>query len=106
MLGYIVGMNRAEVIQRLRSVEPALRSRGVAALFLFGSYARGEARPDSDIDIFVDPDQGRRFGFDEFMDSYETLKAVLSGHEIGFSTRDGIDRYIRPAVERDALRVF
>ena len=99
-------MNRTEVIRRLRSTEPALRSRGVAALFLFGSYARNAARPNSDIDVFIDPDRNRTFGFDEFMDSYEALKGALPDHEIGFSTREGIDRHLRPNVEREALRVF
>jgi len=99
-------MNQTEVIQRLKSTEPALRSSGVAALFLFGSYARNGARADSDIDIFVDPDRSKTFGFDEFMDSYEAVKAVLSDYEIGFSTREGISRYVRPQVESEAVQVF
>jgi nucleotidyltransferase-like protein len=43
-------MNRAEVINQLKSLEPELRAHGVAALYLFGSYARGDAGPDSDVD--------------------------------------------------------
>lgn len=99
-------MERTEVILRLKSAEPALRSSGVAALFLFGSHARNAARPDSDIDIFVDPDRSKIFGFDDFMDSYEAVKAALSGHEVGFSTREGIGKYVRPHVESEALQVF
>jgi len=97
-------MNRTTVIHQIISAAPALRAQGVAALFLFGSHARDEARPDSDIDIFIDPDEA--FGFDRFMDSYEALKAALPGYEIGFSTREGIDKYVRPAVEREALKIF
>ncbi len=48
-------MDRDEVIAKLRAVEPPLRAHGVAALYLFGSYARDEARQDSDVDVFVDP---------------------------------------------------
>ena len=48
-------MHRAEVIARLRAAEPALRAHGVGALYLFGSYSRDEARPDSDLYVFVDP---------------------------------------------------
>ena len=47
-------MDRADVIARLKAVEPALRAHGVAALYLFGSYARDEAGPGSDLDIFVE----------------------------------------------------
>ena len=51
--GYINVMRRDEVIARLKATEPALRGFGVAALYLFGSHARGDARPDSDWDIAV-----------------------------------------------------
>ena len=55
-LGYRLewGMNRAEVIYQLKSIEPELRAHGVAGLYLFGSYARDEAGSDSDLDVFVD----------------------------------------------------
>jgi predicted nucleotidyltransferase len=99
-------MDRTEVIHRLKAVEPALRSHGVAALYLFGSFARGSARQDSDVDLFIDPDRGSRFGFDDFMDSFDTLKAALPRREIGFSTRDGIGKHVRADVEREAIRVF
>lgn len=103
---YIADMDRAEVIDRLKATEPALRSHGVAALFLFGSFARGTADTDSDVDLFIDPDRGSRFGFDDFMDSYETVRAALPSREIGFSTREGIGKHVRPDVERQAIRIF
>jgi hypothetical protein len=84
-------MNQAEVLLRLKATEPALRSSGITALFLFGSYARDSAGAGSDIDIFVDPDRTKAFGFDEFMDSYEAIRDALPGYEIGFTTREGID---------------
>src|SRR5271168_621460 len=54
------GMNRQEIIDRLRENERALRERGVTHAALFGSRARGDNRPDSDTDIMigVDPDSG------------------------------------------------
>lgn len=100
-------MRRDDVIARLKETEPALRAFGVAALYLFGSHARNEARPDSDIDVFVDPKHGESFGFMPFMDAYETIqKAVGEGVEVGYSTRDGLSPYIRADVEREAVRVF
>jgi predicted nucleotidyltransferase len=99
-------MDRAEVIHRLRTTEPILRAHGVAALYLFGSYARDTATSGSDIDVFVDPESAGKFGFDAFMESYEALQSALPSREIGFSTRSGIDRHIRPLVEREAVRVF
>ena len=71
-------MRRAEVIANLKAAEPAIRARGAAALYLFGSHARDQARPDSDIDVFIDKDRSRKFGFDEFMDIYFLLRDQLA----------------------------
>jgi predicted nucleotidyltransferase len=99
-------MNRTEVIAKLRAAEPRLRAHGVAALYLFGSYARNEERPDSDVDVFVDKLPGRKFGLSEFMGAYEVLREAIPDVEIGYTTREGLVRYHRPAIERDAIRVF
>lgn len=53
-----------EIQQR---IAPVAKQYGVKAVFLFGSYARGEAREDSDIDLLVDtsgtnPAQSSLFG--------------------------------------------
>jgi predicted nucleotidyltransferase len=49
-LAYTEIMRRDDVIAKLKETEPELRGFGVAALYLFGSHARGEASPDSDVD--------------------------------------------------------
>jgi len=100
-------MRRDEVIAKLKEAEPALRGVGVEALYLFGSYARDEAKSDSDIDVFVDPAPDRDFGFLPFMHAYETLqKAFGDAVEIGYSTRTGLSPYILGDVEREAVRIF
>jgi predicted nucleotidyltransferase len=100
-------MRRNDIIAKLKQVEPALRQAGVEALYLFGSTARDEARADSDVDIFVDPQSDERFGFLEFMDAYHAIQQALGPDaEIGYSTRDGLSRYLRAGIEREAIRVF
>ncbi len=47
-------MKRDEVITILRQHEPTLRERGVLHAALFRSVARGDARPDSDVDIMIE----------------------------------------------------
>jgi predicted nucleotidyltransferase len=52
-------MNRGELSNVLASSKPALEAKGVQHLALFGSYARGEAMEDSDLDVLVEIDPAR-----------------------------------------------
>ncbi|AMJ63809.1 DNA polymerase III subunit beta [Bosea sp. PAMC 26642] len=99
-------MTRDEIMTQLRSVEPALRAQGVAALYLFGSYARDEARSDSDIDILVDFQAERGVGLTEYMAPYHVLERTFPGIEIGYGTRDNLVSHYKPYIEASALRVF
>ena len=83
-------MNRADVIARLKTAEPALRQRGVGALYLFGSHARDEAA----------------FGLVPFMNTLAMLQQAFPGTEIGYSTREGIVPAYLPLIEAGAVRVF
>jgi predicted nucleotidyltransferase len=99
-------MDRAELIAKLKSVEPELRAHGVGALYLFGSHARDEAREDSDIDVFVDPGTQGFYDLEHFVGAYEVICEAIPGREIGYGTRNGLSQYIRHAVEHEAIRVF
>jgi predicted nucleotidyltransferase len=98
-------MKREDVVANLIEAEPELRRCGVAALYLFGSHARNEARKDSDVDVFIDPDESHPFGFEEFMDAYFILKRHL-GENVDYGTRTGLHPLLRPDIEREAIRVF
>jgi uncharacterized protein len=50
----MIVMDRQAIIAKLRENEAALKARGVSHAALFGSRARGESRPGSDIDILVE----------------------------------------------------
>src|SRR5258707_12182144 len=98
-------MRRDEVIAKLKAAEPAIRALGASALYLLGSHARDHAKPDSDVDVFIDKDPARDFGLHEFMGIYFKLQEVL-GTEVGYSTRDGIVKFYREEIEHEAIRVF
>ena len=99
-------MDRDEVIAQLKAVEPQLRAHGVAALYLFGSYAREEARKDSDVDVFVDPGTEDFYSLHHFVGAYEVIQDAVPGRKVGYGTRDGLSKYIRPDVELEAIRIF
>jgi uncharacterized protein len=98
-------MRRDEAIARLKATEPALRGFGVTALYLFGSHARDEAGPDSDIDVFIDPAPDVPFGFLPFMDAYEALQAAVD-RKVDYGTRSGLHPLLMADIEREAVRVF
>ena len=69
---------KEEILEILRRAKPELAQKyGVKRLGLFGSYARGEQREDSDVDIVVevDPSIGLRF-----VDLAEFLESLLGIH--------------------------
>src|ERR1700750_2641006 len=106
-LAYIENMRRDDVVARLKETEPVLRGFGVAALYLFGSHARDEASPDSDVDVFVDIAPGAAFGLRPYMGAFRVLENAFEHKaEIGYSTRDALSPYIRAEVERVAVRIF
>ena len=98
-------MRRDQVITKLKAIEPAIRALGADALYLYGSHGRDEARPDSDVDVFIDKNPARQFGFDEFMTIYFKLQETL-GSDVGYTTREGLVEFFRPHIEREAIRVF
>ena len=98
-------MDRDQILARLRDHAPALRRRGVMRVALFGSMARGEARPDSDIDIMVELDhEVVRTLFD-----YAGIKLVIADlfePAVDVVDREGLRSGVRPDVLRDAIYAF
>lgn len=68
-------MTRADLISTLQNQAADIRALGATSLYLFGSVARGEARDDSDIDLFIDYDADR-FSFVELIRLRERLSHV------------------------------
>ncbi|MGX8683554.1 MAG: nucleotidyltransferase family protein, partial [Bacteroidales bacterium] len=61
----------------------------VVKAWLFGSYSRGEQRPDSDIDILILPDKSQHFSLFTLSGMYEDLKDLL-GCEVDLITDGGL----------------
>lgn len=89
-------------MERIRREAPELRRLGVESLALFGSVARDEARPNSDVDVLVD--FAGPATFDRYMDVKELLERVLS-RPVDLVTRAVIKPGLAPHIERHLLRV-
>ena len=77
---------------------------GVEHLYLFGSTARGEAREDSDIDLFFDYERGKLGPFG-LMNVKEETSRIL-GRKADIMTRDCLHKVLRARIEASALQVF
>jgi predicted nucleotidyltransferase len=98
-------MNTQEILGRLRENERALRERGVTHAALFGSRARGDDRPDSDIDIMIEiaPD------IVQDVYAYVGLKNYIAGlftEAVDMVDREALKSYVRPAATADAVYAF
>lgn len=80
------------------------RRNGIRRLALFGSVLTDEFRPDSDIDVLVDFEPGRRIGF-AFFALQDELSRIL-GRAVDLNTREDLSRYFRDDVARAALPVY
>jgi predicted nucleotidyltransferase len=97
-------MQREEAIAKLREHEAELGQLGVERLYLFGSTVRGEAREDSDVDLFFDYERGK-LGLFELMDVKEHASRIL-GRKADIMTRDSLHKVVRARIEASALQVF
>jgi predicted nucleotidyltransferase len=97
-------MTRADIISVLRRQASDFRALGATSLYLFGSTARGDARDDSDVDLFVDYDS-ERFSFVELIRMRDRISHAL-GRPADLTTREGLHPMLRPQIEAEAVKVF
>lgn len=95
-------MKRDRVLAILKQHEATLRQMGVCSLAVFGSVARDEARPNSDIDLLVD------LAPPYTLDRYMKVKFFLEDHlgaPVDLVMQEGLRPQIRENVEREAIYV-
>jgi uncharacterized protein len=98
-------MEKQDILAKLRENEAPLKARGVVHAALFGSHARGEARPGSDIDILIDIDPDAPVGVWEYA-GLKTYIAALFDGPVDVVEREALKPYVRPMAEGDAVYAF
>lgn len=98
-------MTRDQVIAKLRDHEPALHEGGILHLRLFGSKARGDDSPESDVDLMVDFDTARRLTLFDKAGLEVELAEILRTH-VDLSDRAMLKDHVRARAEREAILVF
>ena len=95
-------MTRDEVVRQLKGRLGELAGFDVKSLAVFGSVARDEARPDSDVDFLVEFNEPATF------DRYMGLKLFLEDAlhcPVDLVTRKGVRPELMPYIEHEARRV-
>jgi predicted nucleotidyltransferase len=97
-------MDRHTVVERLAAHTQELRAQGVAALYLFGSTVRGEARENSDVDLFFDYNDPK-FSLVELVRVKRRIGEIL-GAEADVMTRDSLHPMLKERIEALAVQIF
>lgn len=86
------------------SIRDYFSTRPVLTAYLFGSYARGEADNQSDIDILVDLDYSKRIGLG-FIQMKIDLEKILKTN-VDLVSSNGLSKHIRPIIESEKQLIY
>jgi predicted nucleotidyltransferase len=98
-------MDRSTALRRLKAHEAELRAMGVVTLSLFGSVARGEAGPESDVDVAVRLDHGRGIDLLDFAEINLKLSDVL-GTKVDLISEPARKPRFQAEIDRDRVHAF
>jgi len=90
---------KENVLELIRSNQDKIRSYGVRKLGLFGSFVRGEQKPESDIDLLVEFQQDKK-SFDNFIQLAFFLEEILESR-VELITIDALSPYIGPHIIKE-----
>jgi len=90
--------NKIETLKIFFETRPVLKA------YLFGSYVRGEADNNSDIDILVDLDYSQRIGL-QFIQMKIDLEKLLNS-KVDLVSSNGLSKYIKPVVDHEKQMIY
>ncbi len=98
-------MKTEAIISTLNAIRPALEAEGVRHIAFFGSRARGDFRPDSDLDILLDVDSQSKFSILGLI-RVERLTGEAVGVPANAFMRRSLDGDFMSSIKPDLVEVF
>jgi predicted nucleotidyltransferase len=98
-------MDLHDAIATLRRHEDALRARGIRHAAVFGSVARSNNRPDSDLDILVEFEPEAEGSVYEYVRLKDYIAGLFDG-PVDVIDRDALKPHLRAPSAREAVYAF
>lgn len=89
---------------KIDTIRNYFKTRPVLNAYLFGSYVRGEAHSQSDIDILVDLDYSQRIGL-QFIQMKFDLEKILN-NRVDLVSSNGLSKYIKPLIDSEKQLIY
>jgi len=97
-------LNKASLLQQLHQHKRQLRSFGIKRLDLFGSFVKDLVGANSDVDLLVEFEEGKK-SYDNFMDLSFYLESI-TGRKVELITPQSLNKYLGPYILKEAEHVF
>lgn len=95
-------MLHPKLIEKIRKY---FSDKPISKVYLFGSYARGEERRGSDVDLLVELEPTNNLDlFDWLRMVYELEKKMKK--RVDMVDEIGLSKYVRPFVEKDKILIY
>ncbi|MGO4882033.1 MAG: nucleotidyltransferase family protein [Bryobacteraceae bacterium] len=98
-------MDKSTVIEKLREYEPELKAAGIVRLSLFGSVARGDESPQSDVDLVAEFDPAKQFSLLDMVGLENRLADIL-GTRVDLTPARALKDRVRERVASEAVLAF
>jgi uncharacterized protein len=98
-------MNKSVVLAKLRANEAHLRAMGLTSLAIFGSTARGEEGPTSDVDLAATFDRSKKVGIFKYAEISGVIEDML-GVSVDLVGEPARKARMQIEIDRDRLHVF
>jgi len=90
--------------EKIKTIIDYFRTRPILKAYLFGSYVRGEADKNSDIDILVDLDYSQKIGL-QFVQMKIDLEKLLNLN-VDLVSSESLSSYMKPLVEGERKLIY